>query len=372
MSLINRMLQDLDRRNAIPGKDGKLPPQQVRPVPPERAPQAVLWRALAGLVIAALGAGAWITYEAKRPRAVLTERAFMADEKPVPARPAPAAPVVNPPAPSVPAPEQAQKEQPPAAEPLQKPAEMESFKLALSIDTPIGDKDRARPAASRRVPQSAAAARTTGPELAADAPPPTRLDRREQPPSVGGRAEVEFRKAVSLLSSGRASEAEEALYAALASDPAHEAARQALVALLLEQHRTDEASRLLQQGLSLHPEQVQFATALAGIQAEHGEVAAAAQTLEQAKAAAGGDPQYNFVLGGVLQRLSKHEEAAQAYRASLIAAPEYGPSWIGLAVCLEALNHKPEAAEAFRRALNTRGLSADVRSYAEQKVLQLR
>ena len=371
MSLINRMLQDLDRRNAIAGKDGKLPPQQVRPVPPERVPQAMLWRVVAGLVIVALGWGAWMTYEAKRPRAVLTERAFMADEKPAPTTPPAAAAVpAAAPAPSPAAPEPALKAPaPPAQE--QKPAELESFKLALSIGTPIDEAARARSAPRKPVPAAAAPA----PEsvaVAAPAAEPTRLDRRARPRSAADHAEDEFRKAVSLLNDGRASEAEDAFHAALASDPGHEAARQALVALLLEQRRTDEAGRLLQEGLALHPTEVQFATALAGIQAARGEVTAAAQTLERAKPEARGDPEYNFVLGGVLQRLSRHEEAAEAYRTSLTVAPEYGPSWIGLAVCLEALHHKPEAAEAFRRALNTRSLSADVRNYAEDKLRQLR
>ena len=369
MSLINRMLRDLDRRNGIAGKDGKLPPQQVRPVPAERAPQTMLWRIVAGLVVAALGWAAWMTYEAKRPRAVLSERAFMADERPSTARPAPAAPVVAyPPAPSAPAPEQAQK-QAPAQE--AKPAELESFKLALSIETPIGER-RARPAPARKPPVAAAAPAAQSAPSVAEPAAPARLDRRVRTRSAAAHAEDEFRRAVGLLSDGRASEAEEAFHAALASDAGHEPARQALVALLLEQRRADEASRLLEEGLALNPMQVQFATALASIQAERGNVTAAAQTLQKARAAAGGDPQYNFVLGGVLQRLSRHEEAAEAYRASLIVAPEYGPSWVGLAVCLEALHHKPEAAEAFRRALNTRTLSADVRNYAEQKVRELR
>ena len=61
-----------------------------------------------------------------------------------------------------------------------------------------------------------------------------RVEKREQVLSPEDRAEAEFRRGVGLLNQGRVSESEEAFGAALAVYPAHEAARQALVAVGLE------------------------------------------------------------------------------------------------------------------------------------------
>ena len=369
MSLINRMLQDLDQRNAIAGKDGKLPLQQVRPVPPERVPHTMLWRLVAGLVIVTLGWAAWTTYEAKRPRAVLTERAFMADEQARRAPARPAAPVMYPPAPSMP-PEQVQKEPTPPAQET-KPPEMESFKLALSIDTPIPERPRRGPSAAAKSPQAAPGARVV---LAppAKSPEPPRVQKRDRAYTPAERAETSFNRAVALLNQGRVAEAESQLTSALASEPRYEAARQTLVALLLEQQRVDEATPLLREGLALDPQQTQFAMVLGRIQMERRDYVSAVETLSSVKAAGESYAEFDYLMAAALQRLSRHQEAAAYYQAAVSLAPQSALSWLGLAISLESLQRRQEAAEAYRRALASDTLSADVRAYAEQRVKQLR
>ena len=168
------------------------------------------------------------------------------------------------------------------------------------------------------------------------------------------------------------SEAEQALTAAIGFDPAHEAARQTLVSVYLEERRIPEASRLLQEGLTLNPRQVRFATVLARVHVERGDYAGALEVLDRVRTAAGPDPEFNALLGGVLQRLSRHAEAADAYRAAISAGPQNGVSWVGLGISLEALQRRSEAADAFRRAVATGTLTAEVKNYAEQRARALR
>src|SRR5438128_454771 len=99
MSLINKVLQDLDQRSAMSAPDSKPQPQQVRAVPPQRGGREWFWRIVAGLMIVALGWVGWIAYQLQPKSGIATELAFQAAEEakqkkqtpaPISAVPAPA------------------------------------------------------------------------------------------------------------------------------------------------------------------------------------------------------------------------------------------------------------------------------------------
>ena len=75
MSLINKMLQDLDKRHASDGS-GKTLAQQLRPVPARKNWRRIMWEIGAGLIIGA-GWTVWVLYQIA-PRSVVTELAFQA------------------------------------------------------------------------------------------------------------------------------------------------------------------------------------------------------------------------------------------------------------------------------------------------------
>jgi MSHA biogenesis protein MshN len=389
MSLINQVLQDLDQRNALSAADGTLPPQQVRAIPAPLPDREWFWGVVALLMVAALCWVGWVAYQLQ-PKSVATELAFKADEEarqhaeqaPIAASQQPAqVPTADKPAAPASSPE-TQKPASPSIEAAASVAEppkpptvpLEVFKLASSIETPI----------TQRAPaENASQVETLVPPPVKNRPtavravlkPPAealpRLEKREMPSTSAEKAESEFRRAAALLNQGRISEAEAGLTAALALDPAHETARQSLVAVLIENRRFDEASRLLQDGLASNPANARFAMVLARIHAERGDNALALEVLEKAKGSAQGDAEFNPLLGAILQRLSRHEEAAQAYRAAVQAVPQSGISWVGLGISLEALQRRAEAGDAFRRAVATGSLNADVKTYAEQRARQL-
>ncbi len=377
MSLINKVLQDLDQRAAMSAPDSA-PQHQVRPVAPQRGGREWFWRAVAALMILALGWVLWVAYQLQPRGAIATEAAFQAaseaKKKALQSKKGPEASGTLEPAKPAPSPAPVPTANATPAVP------QDVFKLALSIDTPIaerGEKEATKPAPAAKPAQKTAvlAAVPTSPaklkadtHLALTAP---RLEKRDQTRSATDRAETEFRRAATLLNQGRVSEAESALGVALALDPAHESARQSLIALYIEQRRIPEATRLLQDGLTVNPAQTRFAVVLARIHAERSDYASALDVLTKVKATASSDAEFNSLSGAVLQRLGRHAEAAEAYRAAVHAVPHNGISWVGLAISLEALARKAEAAEAFKRAVATGTLTAEVKSYAEQRARAL-
>lgn len=434
MSLINKMLQDLDRRQALSGTEDEVPPPQVKSIPSARPSRGWFWRVFAALMAVSLGCVLWVAYELY-PRPLVIESALKPVQAAIDKAPkagmaaadsaaSKPAPPVSLPAPAKPAPppqvvamagaeddkSQAAALRPTTAAPALEKPRAEALQFTKEISTPIPElprevaKKKAQPKVAASLPReerkpvaamqpapaaSAPPRKEPAPKAQAELPvaklnldvPPARViappvaqarvEKRDRGRSPAQLAEAEFRRGASLINQGRISEAEEALLGALQSDPAHASARQALVALLLERRRTEDARRALQEGLAIDPRQTQFASVLARILIERRNFEAALEVLAPALEGAPGDAELHALRGAALQRLTRHKEAAQAYEASARLAPHVGATWLGLAISLEALERRPEAAATYRRAIASGSLGPEVKDYAEQRVRQL-
>src|SRR5690242_18943901 len=109
MSVINKVLQDLDRRQAAPEGAAAAQPH-VQAVPREAPGREWFWRTLAVDVVVALACVSWVAYQIM-PRPIVTELAYKSAEeaqaraalvRPAanPAAPVPVAPEPTPPAPA--------------------------------------------------------------------------------------------------------------------------------------------------------------------------------------------------------------------------------------------------------------------------------
>jgi MSHA biogenesis protein MshN len=354
MSLINKMLQDLDRRNAM--ADASPAPQPVRPIGQPARGRDRFWWIVAALMIGAAGWMGWVAWNIFAPREPLATPAAYAVEKQAKARPR----TVE------------QKLEEPKPEPVAKAepqVPVETLRLAHTIDTPF-IKPAAKPERARKAAAEGPVAQAPRPQVVlADKP---KIERRELVAPASERAEVEFRAAAELLRQGRAAQAEAGFLGALKIDPSHRGARQALVALHLERGQLETARRLLEEGLNIDPSQPDFSVALARILVERKDFAGALAALQASEAAAGAHAEHHFLRGTVLQRLGRHQEAADAYRNSLQVQQASARSWIGLGISLEALQHRAEASEAFKRALAAGPADAELRSFAEQRIRALR
>jgi len=341
MSVINKMLQDLDRRQAL----GSAAETNVVRVPTAKSGgHEWFWRILIVLLTAALAWMGWVAVQLMPRTPVVTELAFQAAAEAQSRAAAKQAPTPAP-ASATPAAAQAAPVEP------SKPVG-DSLRLAQQLETPVQESAR-EPSKPSEVQQ---------PRV--PAPQATKASATETV------ADAHFRSAALLLNRKRVSEAEEELVAALRADAAHVPARQAYVALLLEQERVGVAHRVLHQGLTINPEQPAFALAMARLYVGQREYGAALEVLDRA-GSANASADFQAMRATVLQRLGRYADAVEAYQNALRGGTQPATTWVGLGISLEALGRRKEAAQAYRRALTAGPIAAETRSYAESRARAL-
>lgn len=197
------------------------------------------------------------------------------------------------------------------------------------------------------------------------------LDKRAKPVTSQQQADIEFRKGVAYMQKGHASEALAAYETALKLDASHAAARQAMVALLLEGHRMDDAERVLREGVKANPQQSAFAMLLARLQVERGSPWSALLTLQDSLPYAKQQADYQAFMAALLQRLEHHKEAVAHYQAALQITPNSGLWLMGLGLSLESMQRLDEARDAFHRAIETHSLNPDLQEFVMQRLKEL-
>jgi len=384
MSLINKMLRDLDKRHA--SQLGTAAPagvlsQHMHAVPARSLASGFFWRTMAMLMLFAVGWVAWLVwqltphpvvtdlvYQSSRGKASAPAASSRPDSPPAPQsappQPAPALPAASASAASAAA-------QPPL--PRSEKINVDMLRLATELTTPIPQRSP-RASSSRSGPKaSVAAARTVSgqPALADEAAAaPGKIDRRSNT-SSRNRAESEFRRAVNLVNQGRIAEGMDGFRRALEIDPGHEAARQTLVALLIETKRVDEAALSLQEGLAVDTGNTGFAMLLARIMVESNDIPTALLVLQRHAAPPDRNPDFHAFAGALYQRLDRHKEAIEQYQAALRLAPSAGVWWLGLGISLQAVGRPKDAQEAFTRAKSAGNLAPDLLSFVDQRLRQL-
>jgi MSHA biogenesis protein MshN len=184
-------------------------------------------------------------------------------------------------------------------------------------------------------------------------------------------AENAYRRALTSLQDGRVGEAIAGLQQTLRTSPRHEAARQTLVSLLIENNRGDEAMIQLQQALTLEHRQPALAMLLARLQIERGKSGIEALQRTLPYAAAAGNGEYHAFLGGALQRQGRLREAAEQYETALRTAPNNAVWWMGLGIALQGERRNAEAAHAFRQAKALGTLSPELQAFVERRLQQV-
>lgn len=388
MSLINKMLQDLDARGqkSGPALQGEIKPVLV-------ADSGAARRKIAYVVIvvvAGIGIGTllWMKRQALTPAPGDPSLATLG---PAPVEVAtPIAPGVLLPQPvAVPAPVPVATPAPVPA-PVPAPAPVAASPAFAAAPTPAPATVAVRSAPARRAPAVASApprradvVRMSDPqgEPAADTPAAAVTIRSAaatpQPLVSAGRqmtpvqqSESQYRQALQALDEGRVSAATVHLEQALKLNARHEAARQSLVGLLLEAGRKDEAVQQLEQGLAAWSGQPALAMLLARIQIERGGSGVA--TLQRSLAAGQGSGDYHAFLAGALQRDGRHREAVEQYVQALRTAPDNSVWLMGLGISLEAEKRNAEALAAFQRAASSATLSPPLQSFVDKKADALR
>jgi len=362
VSLINRMLQDLEQRRSPGGEHVLL--AGVRAVAPRSGERrSGWWLAALGILSGIIVVLVWLLQ--RQPSAPVNSPAVpvvvQPPVAPVVAHP-PAQPVlVSPPLaeiPAAPKPAAAKKAEVP---PVNRARESEKSPQVVPPAIPaveiIKSAEETKPAPSKN-DNTGKRSETIG------FVPAKQISPRQQ-------AEFLYQKAAALLQQGRVTEAQESLGEALGVAPDHAASRQALASILVEKKEYAQAEQLLSDGLGRGGSQPEFAMAMARIQIERGDGAGALETLQKNLAGGKDHAGYQAFLAALLQRQGQHKLAIEHYLTALRLAPNSASSLVGLGISLQAENHPTEAQEAFGRAQASGGLSAELQSFVEQRLKQI-
>jgi MSHA biogenesis protein MshN len=376
MSLINKMLRDLDARRSGEGERAALP-AAVTPLAARQEPSRAMPILLVGglTIVVALGGVAWYgTQTGAAPRAPS-----------VPATPIRAAPPAPPAPVAIP--------EPPTSAVIAAPAAADS--VGTSSPAPMAnvagpslrldDVLSAAPAASAGPPRKDAAAAPKPVERASTnaIPPKTsaiaaprapsarsepHIEKQVRLPPATERAETEYRRGLLAQRQGSLDEAAGMYRSALADYPEHAAARQTLAALLIDTRRFDEAEELLRKGTELPSVRLASTLALARLKVERNQAPAALDLLQKHAAAGDRSAEYQGFAGALLNRAGRTAEAVEHYQAATRLAPNEGRWWAGLGIALDAAGKAAEAREAYQKARALPGLPADLAQHIEQRL----
>jgi MSHA biogenesis protein MshN len=367
MSVINKMLQDLDAR-----QNGKRAAADLYTKPAAQGAQRVPARvvAVAAVGVAALafgGAFAWRYWQ---------HRTQQPASGPVPTQ---AKVVIMPAPPKVasiaPAPQAATTETPaavtPPADTAAAPPAEQAKQLPAEAIGPVGHK-RANSGGPHDTVTTHVAAHKDQPRPAAESEAKPKADLTAKASGQGKeetplqRAEAAYRRGLVNVQEGYVSDAISALEQALQANPQHESARQTLIRVLIDNRRPDEAMRELQLALTLDPRQPSMAMLLARLQIERG--GTGIDTLMRTLPFASGNGEYHAFLAGALQRQQRNREAAEQYQTALRALPQNGVWLMGLGISLQADKRDAEALDAFRKAKNSGTLTPELLSFVDGKI----
>lgn len=377
MSLVNKMLRDLDARRIDAGERAALPaavtPLAARQEPSRFSPPLIVG-ALAFVTI--LGAVVLNNAQVGRfaPPAVPVAPAAL------PAPPSGVAAVVAPPAAQVTdpvaatEPVRASAPAPDTIDPASAPrtlrmADALSVMPASTVETTpkamVAPKASERPSVPVTLPrQSVAVPVPKAPLVAADG----RIDKQERLPSPAERAEAEYRRAVQTHRQGNLEQAVAGYRSALDDHPEHPAARQALAGLLIEARRFDEAEDVLRQGVELTPVRLASILALARLKVERNQMPAALGLLLDNAAVGENSADFQGFAGALLNRVGRAAEAVERYQAAVSLAPGETRWWAGLGIALDSAGRTAEAREAYQKARALPGLPADLAQYIDQRL----
>lgn len=364
MSVINRMLQELESRHEQPQQ--RLP-GLVRAVPPP-VDSRRRWLPVAVVAAALLGAAAvwaWHALSKREPAAAPPPVASAVSTLPPTPWPAPLqAPAVELASAGALSPESARK----AAQAPARDMAASTQAAAPAEAEPPRPQSAVPPQAAVPAPPAAAPAVIKAAPNSTLEPAP---DDGMKHVSPGQRADHRYREALALIAAGRAQDARPVLEDALRLDPRHLGAREALLGLLVDARQYSQAERLLRDGLDMGLAPASLAMALARLQIEQADQAGALATLERYLPQGQASADYEAFYAAVLQRAGRHHDAIAHYQAALRLQPARALWWMGLGISLQADQRAADAEQAFVRARGLPGLTPELQAFVDQRLKQL-
>ena len=177
----------------------------------------------------------------------------------------------------------------------------------------------------------------------------------------------QFATAMHYYQQGRMAECLQLLNETLSLDPKHQKAREILSNILMQQQRWLEAEQILVTGMELNPADNSFKRLLARLKIEQGQEEMAIAILEKPLYKKHLDAESSALLALLYQRQGLHPRATLHYKHALSTQPTQGKWWLGLAISQEAQQQWSTAAKSYRLAATSNGLESQLKEYARQR-----
>jgi len=217
-------------------------------------------------------------------------------------------------------------------------------------------------------PVQVAAAVASSPLPSSASPIIGTVDKRVSAETPRQHAQMLYRQGNELASTGHVRQAVDMALDALKVDPSYSEARQFAVSMMYEQQRVAEAEALAREGLAMSRQQGQLAYLLARMLTERGSVQEAMTLLDQ---------QLNLTAdghglrAGILSQRGDFKRASQDYQSAVMQQPDNSLWWFGLGVALEALGQSQEARRVYAKAQSLGMDRADLTAFIDQKLKAL-
>lgn len=255
----------------------------------------------------------------------------------------------------------------PTADPRGAIAETHAALTPNPLATPADDQSGRRPDAVTAAMAPPAPNPVGGPRAPPD--PAWELARQRRSPAPDG--EGLLRQARERLRDGQDETAAELLRTALEQEPGHGRVATTLVALLVRMGRPEEALAVAEGAHRTRPDDPGLGGLLARQYIAGGRHREALEVLGRVLADGATEPALHALAAGAHQGAGDHAQALAAYRRALAAAPQDGRWWAGLAVSLEALGRSLEARGAYRRARAVGDLAPPLAAYVTERLAAL-
>ena len=376
MSLINRMLLELDARQGVYRGAHHDVINHLKPVAETPAPDRKKQATAVLLVMTAVAASLFITV--RHEDALTTTGAEIRPQStPItaaaagqPTTPGTAADSLQP---AVMAGKITINNPPDTASPVNRQITQAAEQMTQTVAVAANTTTAPAPTADEGIRTDSAAALETG---RPESEPATYLSvtRSEADDSHSGTRQTEmarpserFAAAMHFYKQGQMDKCIDLLYETVMLEADNSDAREFLAGLLLQQQKWQEAEQLLTTGLQRTPDNIALNRLLARLKIEQGQDDLAIALLENPAVQQQVDARSAALLGLLYQRRQRYQDSADYYRLALRQQPTQGKWWLGLAITLEAIRDHQGASKAYRLAAESPDLDTSLRLYARQR-----
>ena len=180
-----------------------------------------------------------------------------------------------------------------------------------------------------------------------------------------------YQDILALIDKGQTDLALQKLQDLLNTAPGNNEARQTLVVLLIKSNKLVDAEQVLQVGLAASPDYIPFVELQAKLLVQQNNLQGALAVLEQHSPALTEDPEYYALMAELQRRTGNGEMAVNLYQQLVSTFPQRSVWWMGLGMAQESLGSFNSALSSYRQALATGQLSPYLAAYAQSRIVAL-